>query len=100
MSSDLEQLSKLVGESILYDMDFTKRLKSGETISSVTSVTSVNQNRVESSSNITISGQVLASPIVQFRIADGTAGECYKIVVEIVTSDSNTRIGEGLFLVE
>ena len=100
MSSSLEVLSKSVIESIVFDMDFSKQLSTAETISSITSVVSVIQNRVESSTNITIGIPVSSGAVVQFRISDGYLGECYEVTAIIVTSNGNTREGSGILIIE
>jgi len=100
MSSDLEELVKLPGESILYDMDFTKRMATGETIANVITSISTNLSRVEGSTNITLGTASYLGNIVQLRISDGTAAESYKVTITITTNLSNTRIGNGLLRVE
>lgn len=100
MASELEELVKLPGESILYDMDFTKRMASGEVISSVDSYTSTGQARVDGSSNVTLATPSFLGNTAQLRISAGTAEESYLITLTITTSLSNTRIGKGLLRVE
>jgi hypothetical protein len=100
MSSELEELVKLPAESILYDMDFTKRMASGETISSISSSVFTNLGRVTGSSDITLGTPSYLGNKVQIRISDGTAEESYKVTITVTTSLGNTRIGNGLLRVE
>lgn len=83
-------LFKQPGESLLFSMDFSHILESGETISGVTGVTS---NPV---GTITISAPTSSPSIVQFRISGGVDGEDYQIQVEITTNFANTRNGDGI----
>jgi len=100
MSSELEELTKLPLESILYDMDFTKRMATGETIASISLSEFTNLGLVESSSDITLGTPSYLGDIVQIRVSDGTAKESYKVTITITTTLGNTRIGNGLLRVE
>lgn len=100
MSSELEELVKLPGESILYDMDFTKRMASGETISNIISSTFTNEGRVTGSTDITLGTASYLGNIVQIRVSEGQAEESYKVTITVTTSLSNTRIGNGLLRIE
>ena len=100
MSSELEELTKLPGESILFDMDFSKRMATGESISSISSETSTSINRVAGSTNLTLGTSSFSGNIVQLRISDGTADESYIIQITVITNLGNTRIGKGLLRVE
>lgn len=99
--SDLEELVKLDSESILYDMDFSNQLTSGETIGGTPTAVSTSSNRVPGSSNVTIVGDVgFLGPVAQLRISGGTVGEIYTIAITITTNLGNTRVGKGLLRVE
>ena len=100
MSSELEELVKLPGESILYDMDFTKRMASGETISNVTSAVFTNEGRVTGSTDIVLGTASYLGNIVQVRVSSGQAEESYKVTITVTTNLSNTRIGNGLLRIE
>ena len=78
-----EILSKQPGEARLYDIDFAPLLASGDTIASVTSVTTAQVG-------LTIALPSFASPLVQVRISSGTDGTLYKITAIIVTTDGDT----------
>jgi len=99
-SSAREELSKLVVENRTFDMDFTKRLATSETITVVNSVTSINQGRVTASTNVTLGVSVISSPSVQIPISAGTQYEQYEIVVEVATSLGHVIVGSGLLRVE
>ena len=86
-------LVKQPGEDLLYGMDFTNLLATGETISSVTSFLEI------TTSDLTIGSGTIKSAVVEFRVSGGTHGVRYRIEVIIVTSDSNTRVADGLLLV-
>ena len=78
-----EILSKQPAESRLYDIDFAPLLATGDTITSVTSVTTAQVG-------LTIASPSFASPLVQVRISRGTDGTLYKITAIIVTTDGDT----------
>ena len=94
MSSILvaETLTKTSGESIAYAFDFTKAgWTSGETISSVTSVTATGDGTA-----LTIGSPTHDSNrTVTVRISAGQSGYSYRVKCTVATSLSNTRIGLG-----
>lgn len=96
----MSELTKIAAESLLFDMDFNKRLSEGETIQSVTSIVSTSYARVTGSTALVIGTSIIQTSLVQFRISAGTFGEQYAIAITILTSKSNTIIGEGLLRIE
>ena len=103
---------KGTGESILFGWDFTKLLVSGETISSVTSITctaasqSITGGATVAITDVTLAagavnsgatfandegGTVALSMGVQGRITVGIHGGDYTIRCRVATSASNTR---------
>ena len=90
-----EILIKQPSEVVTFSMDFTNLLASGETLSSVTSVT-------PTPTGPTISGEVVngAATGVDFSISGGTDGASYRIEATVVTSASNTRICDGILKVK
>lgn len=93
-------LLKHADESILYDIDCTRELDSGETI---TAITSVAADAITGSTAPTISGAVVNTvavtysygiaaigKVIQARIADGTAGD-WTIRAKYTTSLGNAR---------
>lgn len=78
-----EVLDKQPSESRLYDIDFAPLLATGDTITSVTSVSTA-QN------GLTIASPSFVSPKVQVRISSGTSGTLYKLTAIVVTTDGDT----------
>lgn len=96
MASRLEELTKRVTENILFDMEFEKRMSAGETITSVTSVTYVNQGRIPGSTDINLGSNSFDGTIAQIRITVGQIKEQYVITFTVGTSTGNTRVGSGI----
>jgi hypothetical protein len=91
-----EELYKQPAESRLYHFVFTNLLASGETISTVTSVTQVNLGKVAGSSDVTIGPPTKTTNIAQVRISGGTNYESYKLSALVTTSDSNILELDGI----
>ena len=100
MSNNLEELTKLPTESILFDMNFTERLVSTEVITSISNTVQTNMGRVSGSTELILGSTVYSGNIAQLRISAGTEGEQYEIAITITTSLSNIHIGKGLLRVE
>ena len=100
MSSVLEELTKLENESILFNMDFAKKLASGETITSLDAVASVSMNNVEGSGDVTVGSTSTSDSVIQVRLSDGTSKEQYTVTITVTTSLANVRIGQGLLRIE
>lgn len=96
MSSRLEELTKRATENILFDMEFDKRMASGETITSIISVTYTNQGRVPLSTDINLGANSFLGTIAQIRITAGQIKEQYEIIFTVGTSALNTRVGSGI----
>jgi hypothetical protein len=79
-------------ESRLYNFEFAALLSTGETISSVTSVTP------SPASGITVGSPAISGTKVQVRVSGATA-VYYKLTAIIVTSASNTLETEGILRV-
>lgn len=91
-------LTKQPAESLLYGVSFAPLLDSGETISSVTSVTeatgdlTIASEAVNAATFTDIDGNTVAiGEGVQFRVSGGTDGEQYRLEIIVATSSSNTR---------
>lgn len=78
-----EILEKQPSESRLYDIDFDPLLATGDSITSVTSVATLQ-------AGLTIGAASIASPKIQVRISSGTDGTLYKITAIVVTSNGDT----------
>lgn len=87
---------KQPSESRLYTMEFAALLGSGETLSTVVSVT---VDKVTTPALVT-SGQVVSGSQLQFRLAGGLNGTKYKVTGVVTTSASNTLEGEGIVQLE
>ncbi len=83
-------LPKRVGELRTYDMDFSLQpeMVEGETIASVTSVTSVPDD-------LTISGLSHSDKHAQAIIEGGTADTDYHVIYTVVTNLSSRLVGDG-----
>ena len=90
-------LEKQPSETRTYSMLFNNLLATGETISSITSVTS--ELRGGGTSDLTISGETISGTAINFSIAGGTHGKVYRIEVKVVTSASETLEGDGILSV-
>lgn len=88
-----QTLIKQPSESRLYTMEFAANLASGETLTSVSSVTA-SPSGLDLSATPSVSGTK-----AQQRIASGTAGVQYKVTFVVVTSAGNTLEGEGYLTV-
>lgn len=91
----LPYLTKQPSEDRLYEMDFAALLASGETISSVSSITQSARGNVQGSTSLSIGTGSASGSNVRFRISGGTDGEDYKITVVVTTSQGNTLEGDG-----
>ncbi len=78
-----EILEKQPTESDLFDIDFSPKLATGDTVTGVTSVTTAQ-------AGLTIGAPALSTPLVQVRISGGTDGILYKITALVTTANGNT----------
>ena len=90
-------ITKRAGEKILVGSDFSPRMGSSATISSIISVTS---ERCDGGvSDVTITSQTITSQSVIFYVEGGTAGIRYTVITTITTSEGETLIEEGTLVV-
>jgi len=78
-------------EEIVYDLDFTKLLRTGETITDIFSITGA-------PAGLTITDPAIASPLVQAKVAGGVDGTDYKLTARVITTFGafgQRREGEG-----
>ena len=91
-----EKFTKLVGESRLYDLDFTdqKEIAAGETLTGTPTVTAT-------PSGLTVGVPVLggANKKVQVQISGGTANTAYLVLCTVGTNGGNTLQGCGTLYV-
>lgn len=93
----MTSISKHPIESALFDMDYSERLATGETISSVTSVTSV---RLRGLGSITVGATAFTDDTAQVRLSGGDAGDVYRLEFLVLTSSGNSLIGVGQLEIE
>jgi hypothetical protein len=87
------------GESILFGVDFTRLLATGESLSAVSGVAAVPGGLTITAQAINGAsfdndegGTVAVAKGAQFRIAGGSAGTDYSVTVTVTTTAGNTRI--------
>ena len=91
----LSELTKQPQESRLYNFDFANLLLDGATLAGVVSVTQARAGQVAGSADCSLGPAVLASPVVQVRIGDGTDRERYKLTALATDSAGNRLECEG-----
>lgn len=87
---------KQPSESRLYSFNFENLLETGETITSVASVTQTNLGKVSGSGNLTLGSETFSDSSVQLRISGGTEWESYKVTVLVNTSLNNILELDGI----
>jgi len=92
--------SKFAYDSLLYTLDFSSALPSGDHISSVSGISSSPSGQLSISSGTIVSGQIGASGAVQTRISSGQAGILYTLTYEIVTSGGDQFARQALIQVQ
>jgi hypothetical protein len=87
------------GESILFGVDFSRLLVTGETLSTVSGVAATPAGLTISSQAVNAAafdndegGSVSIAKGAQFRVAGGAAGSDYALTVTVTTSAGNTRV--------
>ena len=90
-TTGLPLLVKQPNENRLYNIPFSQELRTGDTISSVTSVTASAQGDVTEVAALAIAGSPAHDDdTVQPKISAGTDGERYKIEAIVVTTGGDT----------
>ena len=82
---------KFSNEVKVFTFDYTDKLNTGDTVSSIDSITITNQNQVSGSTDIVKDSQAKNDTSVQGTFSGGTVNEFYKI-----TCSANTANGEKL----
>jgi len=100
MAYILEELTKLSTESILFDMNFEKRMSTGETIAAISLTDFTNLGRISGSSDIVLDTTVFSGSTAQLRISGGTSNEQYEVTITVLTNLGNTKVGQGLLRIE
>ena len=86
-ATGLDAITKQPSESLVIDMPISNRMRTSDTISSVTSVEST---RLSGSGTLTITNKTYSGTTVQARYAGGTDGDIYKITSIVVTTGGDT----------
>jgi hypothetical protein len=93
-------------EILTYSMAFNQVLQSGETLSSVTSVSEPTSTLELSNQAVTSQtildddgNQLPAATAVTFTVSGGLDQVDYRIIVTVTTSTGNTRVGVGVLQV-
>jgi hypothetical protein len=84
----LPVLNKQPGESVRFNLPAGDRMRTGDTIASVDSVTAAAVDA--GSGTVTVSGEVADGTDVQATYAGGTDGEKYKVEATITTTGGDT----------
>lgn len=92
-------LNKQPAEDKLFDFDFSGKMRDGDSITSVGSVTQEKLGLVSNSADLTLGSTAQSGQTGQVRISGGTDGEQYKIEMVVTTTDGDTLEGEGILTV-
>jgi len=76
-------------EAFFIAVDFSDRLETGETISSVT-VTAINIATGADATATVITGSSIDGEDIEIKVKAGTTGDDYKITTKIITSSANS----------
>jgi hypothetical protein len=92
-----QRLCKQPGEKRRFSMEFAALLSSGETITSIASVTS---EEIDGGvSDLTITGETINGSKIEMYIEGGTSGLTYRIEITINTNASQILQGDGILFV-
>ncbi len=83
------KLIKQPSESRVYAIDFQKLLASGDSVKTISSLTT------SPAAQLTLSSQRIVTPKVLVRVQDGVAGTLYAITCIVTTTLGDTLEGEG-----
>lgn len=92
-----QRLCKQPAEKRKFSMEFSQLLASGETITSIASVTS--ETIDGNTSDLTITGQTINGSKIEMFIADGTSGLTYRVEITVNTNGSQILQGDGILYV-
>ena len=99
-----DTLDKQPAEDRLFDMDFSPRLSTGESLSGTPSMTQelVDQNdgSLTVTTDLTLGTPTVSGQIAQIRISGGVDGSLYKVTFLSTTDFANTVEAEGFLLVQ
>lgn len=99
MTTRPELPAKFVGETKLYEFDFSSQLAAGETISGKT-VAAATYSGIDTSPSSLVSGSATNSgAVVSQMVTGGTLGVLYELTCTVVTSLSQTLQQKGYLAV-
>jgi hypothetical protein len=88
-------LIKQPGETLPYAIDFTNLIPTGDSLSSVTSVTATPSG----SGDLTLGSASISGTQVQFTIEGGIEGKMYRVEAIVVTTVGSILEGDGRLFV-
>lgn len=96
----MQTLTKQSYEERIYQFDFSGKMDTGATLSSVVSVVVTNQGYVTGSSDVTVAAQSVSGAYLQAMYSGGTSGELYKITAKAIDSTGQKLELDGLLRVQ
>lgn len=90
-----QKLEKQEVERRYYSMDFSNLMVTGETISSITSITSEDRDG-GNTSDLVIGSESINGQTVEMWISGGTKFHVYRVEVNITTNTGQILQGDGL----
>ncbi len=96
--SSITTLKKKADETLHFDMDFTNRMATGETIEDSSPAPAATQTRQggTASTDLTIGSLAVSGQTVTMTISGGTDGRKYKVNILITTSTGQILSGDGI----
>lgn len=95
----LQSTEKQVAEAVLVQFDFSADMAADETIATISSVVSENQNLVGGSANLSTGSNTISGQVAQSLFSGGTNLEKYKLTCTVTTSAGQTLETEGFMQV-
>ena len=92
-----QRLCKQPAEKRKFSMDFSNLLATGESITTISSVTS--EEIDGGTSDLTITGETLSGSNVEMFIEAGASGKTYRVEVTVNTDASQILQGDGILYV-
>ena len=96
----LQTLTKQSYEERLFSFDFSGKMSTSATISSVVSVVVTNLGNVSGSTSVSVASIAASGQTVQAVYSGGTSGETYKITAKAIDSDGQKLEVDGLLRVQ
>lgn len=96
----LQTLTKQSYEERVFTFDFSGKMTTDATISSVVSIVPTSEGYVSGSTLVTVASITTSGQLVQALYRGGTSGEVYKITAKIVDSNSQRLELDGYLRVQ